>query len=157
MDRPPVVEPRLKHSGTGRSSLVLRVESFERTRPFTVPDGRYVLVIASERPSVGCTHQHARAWIDAGASYICAWGPGSGHLEDVFDYASFLPELGEPVPFTLMTTSHKKKSLDDALWFAFYNAMPASDLPCELNAVVVVVDSAVLEKDCVAWIRDNKE
>lgn len=78
-------------------------------------------------------------------------------MEEAFDYASLLPELGEPLPFTLMTTSHEKQPLEDALWFAFYNATPPDDRPHELNTVVVVVDSAALEKECVRWVQENNE
>jgi hypothetical protein len=92
----------------------------------------------------------ARAWIDAGASYICAWGPDAAEVEESFDYASFLPEYGEPLPFTLMTTSHCEKSPEDALWFAFYNAVPPDDLNDELNSVVVIVDSDSLAATCEA-------
>jgi hypothetical protein len=37
--------------------------------------GRYVLVIASKKKTVPFGTKTARAWIDAGASYIYAWGP----------------------------------------------------------------------------------
>lgn len=157
MERSSFVEVPLRHPGTGRSASVLRAARFEAAEPVLVAAGKYVLVVASERPVSSCTQQHARAWIEAGASYICAWGPGSGAVEEAFDYASLLPELGEPLPFTLMTTSHEKQPLEDALWFAFYNATPPDDRPHELNTVVVVVDSAALEKECVRWVQENNE
>lgn len=95
----------------------------------------------------------ARAWVGAGASYICAWGPQSSAIEEAFDYASFLPELGDPLPFTLMTTSHEKESPEEALRFAFYCGWPPDDLDSELNSVVVVVDSEPLEVRCIAWVQ----
>lgn len=83
----------------------------------------------------------ARAWVGAGASYICAWGPDSEAVEETFDYASFLPEFGEPLPFTLMTTSHRDETPEEAFWFAFYSATPPDDLDHELTSVVIIVDS----------------
>lgn len=151
-----VMEAPLKHPGTGRCARVLRVDRFESAQPVAVAAENYVLLVASERLTSACTEEHVRAWVEAGASYICAWGPASGVIEEAFDYASFLPSLGEPLSFTLMTTSHKD-DLEEALWFAFYCAVPPDDLPGELNTVVVVVDSPALENACRIWVQKNAE
>lgn len=150
------VETSLRHRGTGRRAAVVRVD-LESAAPVSVASGKYVLVIASERQTVPLGVKRARSWIDAGASYVCAWGPDSAEVEEAFDYASFLPEYGEPLPFTLMTTSHRDKTPDEALWFAFYNASPPDDLDSELNAVVIIVDSDSLEATCIAWVLENQE
>jgi hypothetical protein len=151
------IDASLKHQGTGRRASVIKVERFEGSEPLSVASGRYVLLIASERPSSGCTAELARSWIDAGASYVCAWGSASDDIEEAFDYASFLPELGQPLPFTLMTTSHKDEPLEAALWFAFYNAAAPDNRSRELDTVVVIVDSFDLELRCTSWIRKNEE
>jgi len=78
-------------------------------------------------------------------------------VEESFDFASFLPELGTPLSFTLMTTSHKNEELDEALWFAFYTANPPDDLNAELETVVVLVDSRELEQKCRSWVQENRE
>lgn len=151
------VKATLTHSGTGRQTAIVRVRDLASSSPISLAADRYLLVIATEKPTAGLTEKAARAWIDAGASYVCAWGPNSPDVEDVFDYASFLPELGEPIPFTLMTTSHKHETLEDALWFAFYNATHSDELNRELDTVVIIVDSDVLVATCTAWVTDNKE
>jgi len=148
-----VVQTSLKHPGTGRVAAVVPLVDF--VTPVAVAAGRYVLVVASEKQTVPFGTKTARAWIDAGASYICVWGPDSEAVEETFDYAAFLPEYGEPLPFTLMTTSHNEKTPKDALWFAFYNAVPPDDLDDELNAVVIVVDSDSLAAACTAWVTEN--
>jgi hypothetical protein len=84
-------------------------------------------------------------------------GPDSAEVEETFDYASFLPECGEPLPFTLMTTSHRDKTPEKALWFAFYNATPPDDLKHKLNSIVIIVDSDALLTSCTAWARENSE
>jgi hypothetical protein len=56
-----------------------------------------------------------------------------------------------------MTTSHNEKTPKEALWFAFYNAVPPDDLNDELNAVVIVVDSDSLAAGCKAWVTENQE
>jgi len=93
-------------------------------------------------PSAGI--KTARAWVDAGASYICAWGPGCEEVEESFDYASFLPEYGGELTFTLLTTVHKDEPIEEALWFAF-NCAKSVEPDQELNVVVIVVDSDSLE------------
>ena len=99
----------------------------------------------------------ARAWVNAGVCYVCAWGPNSPEIEDTFDYASFLPELGGPLSFTLMTTCHTDEPLEEALWFAFYNGKSPEEPEDGMCPVVVVADSAKLAAMCVAWIEDNIE
>ena len=130
----------------------MQVRDFEGASPVSVAAGKYILVIASERQTVSLGSKTARAWVDAGASYICARGPDSEA-----DYASFLPEFGEPLPFTLMTTSHRDETPEEALWFAFYNATPPDDLDHELTSVVIIVDSDSLEATCIAWVEENNE
>jgi hypothetical protein len=100
------------------------VRDFESASPISIADSKYVIVIASERERVPCDSKAARKWIDAGSSYICAWGPDSADVEEAFDHASFLPELGDPLPFTLMTTSHRGRTPQEDLRSAFYNATP---------------------------------
>jgi hypothetical protein len=151
------VETSLRHPGTGRQAAVVRVRDLSSAAPLSVAAGKYVLVIACEKQTLSLDEKAARAWIDAGASYICAWGPDSEKVEEAFDYASFLPELGEPLPFTLMTTSHRDETPQEALWFAFYNAMSPDDLDQELTSIVMIVDSDSLETACIAWVKENTE
>jgi hypothetical protein len=152
----PRVELLLKHPGTGRLAVVLCVQDFSGIAPASIAAGKYVLVIASEKQR-GVTFKTARAWIDAGASYVCAWGPGADEIEDAFDYAALLPEHGEPLPFTLMTTSHRDETPEAALWFAFYNARAPDDLEHELSSIVVIVDTGSLLEFCIAWVTKNAE
>jgi hypothetical protein len=111
------IQTPLRHPGTGRSAAIVRVNDFESAPPISVACGKYVLLIASEKSVVPLGMKEARAWIDAGASFICAWGPDAEKVEETFDYAAFLPEYGAPLPFMLMTTSHREKSPVEAIWF----------------------------------------
>jgi len=152
-----VLETPLKHPGSERSAAVLRVDDFWAATPVSITQGKYVLVVASERTACFSSTEVARAWIDAGASYVCAWGRTSGETEEAFDYSAFLPELGAPLSFTLMTTSHREEPLEEALWFAFYNATAPDDLQHDLASVVIVVESAALEQKCISWVLENTE
>ncbi len=109
----------------------------------------------SEKPTVALGIKTARAWVDAGASYICAWGPGCEEVEESFDYASFLPEYGGELTFILLTTVHKDEPIEEALWFAF-NCAKSVEPDQELNVVVIVVDSDSLETRCRFWLENNE-
>lgn len=151
------VQTLLRHPGTGRLAAVVRVRDLGSASPISIAAGKYVLVIASEKKVVPLNTKIARTWINAGAAYICAWGPDSEQVEESFDYAAFLPECGEPLPFTLMTTSHRDDTPDEALWFAFYNAVSPDDLHDDLNSVVIIVDSEALEDSCINWVQENNQ
>ncbi|WP_124540630.1 DUF7684 family protein [Piscinibacter terrae] len=147
----------LVHQGTDRHITVVRSNDFATSKPVKLEGRKYVLFIASHRAARFSTPELARRWIDAGAVYVCAWGPASEQVEEDFDYASFLPDLGTPLPFTLMTTSHPDESLFESLWFALYSAQPVSNLDAELDDVVILVDSSELEHACLSWVRSNTE
>jgi hypothetical protein len=149
-----MIEVRQKHAGTGRLAEIILVDDFDS--PVSVDAGGYILVIASEKPTVALSIKTARAWIDAGASYICAWGPDSEEVEESFDYAVILPEYGGRLPFTLMTTAHKDEPVEEALWFAFYCAKSGDSEP-ELNTVVIVVDSDPLDVRCRFWLENDND
>ena len=154
---PNAIETPLRHPGSGRPAAVVHAPRFWDCPPLTVVAGYYVLVVVSERIAQLSRVETARAWVNAGVCYVCAWGPNSAEVEETFDYASFLPELGDPVPFTLMTTSHADEPLEEALWFAFYNSKAPDELEDGTCPVVVVADTAALEATCVAWIEGNVE
>jgi len=118
-------------------------------------DDKFVLVAMSGGKLQGLTTKQARSCIEQGASYICAWGSDCEDLEETFDYAAFLPELGGELPFTLMTTAHRNQPLEEALDFAFRCAQPPDDLPFPLSRVVLVADSDELLNQCTKWIASE--
>ena len=81
----------------------------------------------------------ARTLLDQGCVYACAWGPDAGRVETAFDVVAVDAELeGRPyVDDVVMTTSHDDESLDSALWFSLFAAIPP-DL--EAWAVLAITD-----------------
>jgi hypothetical protein len=148
---------RLLHRGTGRTAFVVRAEAFLKSTPISFDGDKYILFTASRAAVVSVSPETARLWIDLGTSCVCSWGPASSHLDDTFDWASFLPELGAPLPFVLMTTWHDQESLEDALRFAFYSAVAPNGPLAEFASVVVLVDSVDLQMECEQWVRTNTE
>ena len=157
MQHPRTIETTLEHPGTGRFSSVIRAEDLWSCVPVSVREGNYVLFMASDRQAQTSKVEAARAWVEAGAAYVCVWGPNSHEIEEAFDHAAFLPELGEPLPFTLMTTSHRDEPMEEALWFAFYNGKAPDEVDDGACPVVVVVDSKALEERVTSWVRGNTE
>jgi hypothetical protein len=146
-----MLEVKQKHLGTGRLAAIVRVEDF--TSPVSVDAGNYVLLIASDA-IIALDIKTARAWVDAGARYVCAWGPDSEQIHESFDYAGFLPEYGQEVE--LMTTAHEDESIEEALWFAF-NCAKSVEPDQALDVVVIVVDSESLETRCHFWLQNSED
>lgn len=143
------------HKPTGRRALLVHSTDIVAAVEQAASDDKFVLVALSEGGIRGLTSKQARTCVELGASYICAWGRDSDDLEETFDYAAFLPELGPELPFTLMTTSHRDQPLEEALDFAFRWAKPPDDFPFPLDRLVVVADSSELLERCAMWITSE--
>jgi hypothetical protein len=152
-----LIETPLRHPGTGRAATVVCAARFWEQPPVSVAAGYYVLVVVSLRVAQLSSVETARSWVNAGACYVCAWGPNSPEIEETFDHSAFLPELGEPLPFTLMTTCHTAEPLEEALWFAFYNSKAPNEPEDGVCPVVVVADSEALAATCATWIKESRE
>jgi hypothetical protein len=157
MTAQPIFSPVLLHRPTGRSAFIVCAENLLASNPVSIDKAPYILFIASEKLVLSVEVREARRWVDAGVAYMCAWGPASSELDDLFDYATFLPEVGTPLTFTLMTTWHNKEPLEEALWFAFYNATAPDELEEELESVVILADSPALAERCRTWVLENSE
>jgi hypothetical protein len=75
--------------------------------------------------------------------YACAWGPGSARVHDAFDLVFIRETGGEWADDEhILTTWHHDESLDEALWFAIFNA----SLPyAEIQSVLAVVSPPYAE------------
>ena len=143
------------HAPSGRTALLVQNTDILAAVSSAAADDKFVLLALSDGNLRGLTTRQARMCVDAGASYICAWGRDSEELEETFDYAAFLPELGPELPFTLMTTAHRGQLLEEALEFAFRWAQPPDDFPFSLDRVVVVADNSELLDRCTTWIESQ--
>jgi hypothetical protein len=145
----------LTHTPSGRSALLVQSTDIATAVGGAASDDKFVLVALSNGQLRGLTTKQARTCIEQGASYICTWGNDSEDLEETFDYAAFLPEVGGELPFTLMTTAHRDNTLEEALDFSFRWAQPPEDFPFPLNRVVIVADSSGLLERCAQWISSE--
>ena len=145
----------ITHRPSGRAALLVQSTDLVAAVSGAAADDKFVLVALSDGHFRGFTTKQARACLENGASYICAWGRDCEELESTFDYAAFLPELGPKLPFTLMTTAHRDQPLEEALEFAFRRAQPPDDFPFALDRVVVVADTSELLDRCTKWLASE--
>jgi hypothetical protein len=82
-----------------------------------------------------------------GVGYVCAWGPECSHVHDLFDFATYvdneaLRREADENDTTIMTSWHADEDLDQALYFAVFDAYPDDYYSHGSNALLaVVVDS----------------
>jgi hypothetical protein len=83
----------------------------------------------------------AHRLIANGLAYMCAWGPGSPRVHELFDeeyVGGRTPEQRGPF---LMTTDHADESLAEALWFSIDLAIPEDVTDLSKSTVVIGVDN----------------
>ena len=140
------------HAPSGRAALLVQSTDIVAAVSGAASGDKFVLVTLSAGQLRGLTTKQARTCIEHGASYIYAWGRDCDDIEETFDYAAFLPELGPELPFHLMTASDSDQPLEEALEFVFRWARPPDDFPFPLNRIVLVADTAALLDRCSEWI-----
>ena len=90
----------------------------------------------SESASTRDLSSVSRRLLEAGAVYICAWGPGCERLHDICDEERDV--AGVSSDSVVMTTWHAEESLADALWFLLTAAIPDDAHAEECLAIVGV-------------------
>ena len=112
--------------GAGRSWVVVSVKSFEAI-PARLPLAARTFVLFLAADARGISNQpllgYCTRLLNAGARYVCAWGPECSRVHDAFDQAA--AELGlDNSEGVVMTTWHDHEPLEEALWFAANAAFP---------------------------------
>jgi len=93
---------------------------------FSLPSPRFVCLIAWD--ATGATAaviaSLARRLLDAGAVYLCAWGPDSQRIHDTIDEEAVGPNPLAEVDRVVMTTWHSDESLAEVLQFVLTSTWP---------------------------------
>lgn len=134
---------RWRDPRTGREVWLLHADS-ARDWPAQPPwtcDG-FCLLFAAEH--VVDVSRLARAAIDGGLAFACAWGPGCAMIEEAFDEAIVSDGREETSDDVIMTTSHVDESLDEALEFFLDVVTPAPARVATCGAWVVFPIGAAL-------------
>lgn len=113
------------------------------------PEPYFVLFLALDASELG--DEVVIAFADKlaaqGVGYVCAWGPECSHVHDLFDLATYddseeLRRKGDENDATIMTSWHADEDLDQALYFAVFDAHPDDHYSHGANALLaLVVDS----------------
>jgi len=80
----------------------------------------------------------ARALLPMGLGYVVAWGPDCERVHDLFDRAEIERELVKDSGSVVMTTWHDNEPLEEALWFAVVNTVPAPPYDEDCTSVIAV-------------------
>ena len=95
-------------------------DEIERPRSFVV-----ITAFDARGLSTGELNGFTRKLVDQGCRCSCTWGPGAGAVDVAFDFAAITAEeAGAPYADEIMTSSHEDETLDEALWYAIWNASP---------------------------------
>ncbi len=116
-ERPSPTEPQLLRT----SSFDLELSDVE------LPSDPFIPLVVSgvvldEADVLG---RFAGLLIEAGVAYVCCWGEMADVLETAFDLRAVEREIeaGRSLPL-LMTTSHSREPLAEAVWFWLHTAWP---------------------------------
>jgi len=93
-----------------------------------MPTPRWVCLVAWDFSQAAEDAQRglARALLESGAVYICAWGPGCSHFHDVVDLEIMRVSQDLKAP-CIMTTWHADETIEDALWYFLVCAVPETN------------------------------
>ncbi len=84
----------------------------------------FVCLVAWDSRTAGVTEisELACQLLEAGAVYVCTWGPDCERVHDIVDEERDARNTAETA--VVMTTWHSGESLADAIWFALHSAVP---------------------------------
>jgi hypothetical protein len=104
-----------------------------------------VLLICDGRSIPNSTvFEVARRMVDQGLAYLCAWGPDSERIHDLFD-EEIVGDASEPIgdDSVVMTTWHDE-SMKEAVWYALYLSAGAGkyEQTCRSWVIVPIANQA---------------
>ena len=128
-----------------RELILLSVASLADIFPLPArKDSHYQLFLAMDGHNeiVGDLGNIPKQLIEEGLAYLCSWGPDCSRVHDIFDEASVQIEIETGNDRLIMTTWHEDDTLDEALWFLVYCAVPDEILfaSCRTSYIVSVAN-----------------
>jgi hypothetical protein len=116
-----------RHDGSGRDLFLLSIpRPGDMPRVISVSTPRFVCLLAWDARAARLDEISAvaRQLLDAGAVYVCVWGPGCERVHDIFDEESVGPNPPATTDSVVITTWHRDESLVDTLDFVLTAATP---------------------------------
>ena len=127
---------QLVRQGNGARHDLYLLEAATPEEVLPLPGGRFICLVAwdSRTASFDEISRLVRRLLDAGAVYVCAWGPGCERVHDICDEEQVGP-LGDGEQ-TAMTTWHADEPLAEAVWFVLNVAVPEDRWIADCHATV---------------------
>jgi len=125
---------------SGRDLWLVTLAALEDFDGDEMPVGHSIVLLAADTHSLGeaAIHRVAAKLLDAGAVYICSWGPGCERLHDLVDDAVLFRQSPVSEEAVILSTWHTDEPLEEAVRFARSAAWPSSDYEDSCRSVVVV-------------------
>jgi hypothetical protein len=140
------------------STYLCSVSTWEELKSLAFPSDFFVLLLLADFSSTtqGVVIEVASDLIAKGLRYICCWGKDCVHGELYFDLANIERQnLDESEP-SIMSTYHREKDFDEALWFALYCASPDDKLWDRCTTVVVNLGKIASHAKLDEYLRNLK-
>jgi hypothetical protein len=112
---------------SGRDLFILSLSGPEEMpRVISVSTPRFVCLLAWDARAARVEEVSviARQLLEAGAVYVCVWGPGCERVHDIIDEESVGPNPAEATDSVVLTTWHDDESLADTLHFVLATTFP---------------------------------
>lgn len=135
------VQAHGRQKSSGREILSLAVPQMEQLpRDLGIYSHHCVLFLAVDGTVLADEQLFSLVgWVmDQSAVYVCVWGPGCERVHDVIDEAIIELDQTETDETVIMTTWHDDETLEEALWFALNDAIPASAYSASCSVVIAV-------------------
>ncbi len=109
-------------------------------QPLNLSSPHFVCLLACDATQRNDDQLHTLAnWLlSLGVAYLCTWGPDCERVHDVFDLMAVERSIQQEREYTIKTTWHSDKSLDQALWYALEVAYPDELYAPSCHATLVV-------------------
>src|SRR5258706_6626352 len=124
-----MIEPVGFDESTRREVLLASPDSLAAFDARGLPAGHCIVLVTAATHALdeATIHRFAAMLLDAGAVYVCCWGPGCERLHDLLDDAVLFRQSPVSESAVIMSTWHSDESLEDALFFALTAAWPSAD------------------------------
>ena len=142
-----------------RNLFVLHLETPESfPDSLTLSSPRFACLMAWDSRNVDVERiaELAAKLLNAGAVYVCVWGPDCKRVHDIIDKVHVGPNPSPTVDRVVMTTWHSKEPLAEAIWFALRSTNPDEDYAegCVSTLGITVGNLSWHEEICSAF-RDS--
>ena len=133
-----------KHNPTIKTPLPIFsnwVKGFEDLIEIQFPSEFIVLFLCADFSEIEGSKmiEVAKQLILKGVHYVCCWGKECEFAHDCFDEANVYLEIDDGFKRHVMSTWHSNESIDEALWFSIFNAIPEDEYLSKCSTYAVGV------------------